>query len=228
MPGKNTIKEYFEDSFYHIYNRGVEKRIIFQDKLDYKTFLSYLKLYLSPPLQLPAEISAEFRRIAERASLNNLFGEVKLISYCLMPNHFHFLVKQKPINGIEKFMRSIGTKYTMYFNKKYKRVGKLYQGTYKAVLVKSEAQLLHLSRYIHLNPVVNQKLEPRKLHQKLISSSSYSSYANYLKLRNTTWLKSGEILEYFNSANLSSSYQNFVEKHYTTPSEETISKLLLE
>lgn len=226
MPAKNVVKEYLPDSYYHLYNRGVEKRIIYQDEQDYKTFLSYLKLYLSPPSKLPDEISEEFRVIADKLRLNNFNTEIKLISFCLMPNHFHLLVQQKSIDSISKFMQSLATKYTMYFNKRYKRVGKLYQGPYKAVLVKSEAQLLHLSRYIHLNPVANQKLTPKQVHQKLIQS--YSSYKDYLKITNTHWLKPQEILQYFNSSKLSSSYKNFVESHYQNSSDETISKLLIE
>jgi len=226
MPAKNIVKEYRPESYYHIYNRGVEKRIIYQDEIDYKTFLSYLKVYLSPKVKLPEEISDAFRRQLNINRLRNFNSEIKLISYCLMPNHFHLLVKQESIDSIAKFMQSLATKYSLYFNRKYKRVGKLYQGPYKAVLVKSEPQLLHLSRYIHLNPIANQKLDPKQANQKLIQS--YSSYPDYLKLRNTPWVKPQEVLQYFNSAKLSSSYQNFVESHYSSPSDPTISKLLIE
>ena len=175
MPARNIVKEYLPDSYYHIYNRGVEKRIIFQDEADYKVFLSYLKLYLSPPPELPKEISDQYRAIAEKLQLNNYCNEIKLSAFCLIPNHFHLLIKQNPVNGINRFMQSLCTKYSMYFNKKHKRIGKLFQGHYKAVLVKTEEQLLHLSRYIHLNPVANLKLNSSQINQKLAIPAKVSS-----------------------------------------------------
>lgn len=143
MPSKNVIKQYLEGGFYHIYNRGVDKRTIFEDPLDYKMFLSYLKNYLLP--RRPEQVRPV------RAS--NIFEEIKLICYCLMPNHFHLLIKQVTKSAIISFMRRITNAYTKYFNERYKRVGPLFQGRYKAILVTEEPYLLHLTRYIHLNPV---------------------------------------------------------------------------
>ena len=157
MPGGNAQKQYVEDNYYHIYNRGVEKRSIFQDSQDYGVFLSYLKEYLLPKdehglrdlLSNPNITYKERDKILKLLRLNNFAGEITLIAFCLMPNHFHFLVHQKSANSIDQFINSFGTRYTMYFNKKYKRVGKLYQGTYKAVIVTTDQQLLELTRYIH-------------------------------------------------------------------------------
>ena len=131
VPAKNSIKLYLADSYYHIYNRGVEKRKIFQDDEDYKVFLSYLKIYLEPPKkQEKTEFkinNAVFRGV--KRPLNNFNSQIELIAYCLMPNHFHLLVYQKTEKAMEFFMRSLGTKYSQYFNKKYDRVGYLFQGT---------------------------------------------------------------------------------------------------
>jgi putative transposase len=208
MPAKNSIKTDVEDSFYHIYNRGVEKRIIFQDEQDYKVFLGYLKEYLSPPPD-PSTIKQEF--ILQGMSFqgvphlqNNFFNKIDLVCYCLMPNHFHLLIKQLEKGSMQSFMRSIATKYSMYFNKKYDRVGPLYQGIYKAILIVNEKYLLHLSRYIHLNPL--EYCSCKNL------SKAYSSYGDYLGQRNTVWLKPEIIKSYFSKNNQSTtSYKNFVE-----------------
>ena len=170
MPSKNIIKTYLENGYYHIYNRGVEKRKIFLDEQDYRVFLSYLKLYLSSKEESVNEIKNndlkienKEKTISEIYTLNNFFGKIELISFVLMPNHFHFELKQKSKKEIESFMRSLITKYSKYFNRKYDRVGPLFQGRYKAILIKSTEYLLHLSRYIHCNPIEllagNQQLE---------------------------------------------------------------------
>lgn len=226
MPAKNTLKPYIENSYYHIYNRGVEKRIIFIDEQDYRVFLSYLKVYLSPEDLRKGD---SFTNIPRRRPLNNFYQKIDLLAYCLMPNHFHLLLKQKPADGIEKFMRSIGTKFVQYFNRRYDRVGPLFQNTYKAVLIESDEQLLHLSRYIHLNPLGDNKKES-PLQARLLSV--YSSYADYLGKRKTLWVQPKEISSFFKTAQRTNlkdilSYQSFVED-YSQPSEELLGDLILE
>ena len=161
MPSKNSVKVYSEAGYYHIYNRGVEKRTIFADQLDYGVFLRYLKEYLLPKDEegLRNQFSKsgisykEKDTILRMLRMNNFFSEIILIAYCLMPNHFHFLIKQKSAGSIDKFMNSLCTRYTMFFNKKHKRVGSLYQDVYKAVLIESDERLLYLTSYIHRNPL---------------------------------------------------------------------------
>lgn len=229
MPTKNRIKSYIENGYYHIYNRGVEKRTIFQDSQDYRVFLHYLKLYLSPPESLKSIKGNSFIEHPRQRSLNNFHGKITLVAYCLMPNHFHLLLKQEPAKGIEEFMRSLGTKYVQYFNKRHKRIGPLFQDIYKAVLIETDDQLLHLSRYIHLNPLeINTKDGP--LSKKLLNS--YSSYADYLGKRETKWMHPKEILSFFKTAQKTSlkdilSYQSFVED-YQEPPEEILGELILE
>jgi putative transposase len=101
MPSKNILKTYIENGFYHVYNRGVEKRNIFLDEQDYRVFLSYLKIYLSPVEDIVADFKkgsvpdqTKNKRISRIYGLNNFFNKIKLISYVLMPNHFHLELKQ--------------------------------------------------------------------------------------------------------------------------------------
>lgn len=210
MPAKNRIKQYLADGYYHIYNRGVEKRKIFIDEQDYKVFLTYLKNYLEPIDQkaIWAEIEKTHYllrdKLFNKLQMNNYTDKIQLFCFCLMPNHFHLLLKQKNERGIEEFMRSLGTRYVMYFNKKYKRTGGLFQGRYKAVLVKTDEQLLHLSRYIHLNPKHKGPALPDR------PEKSYSSLPFYLGKQGIKWLQADQILSFFSKTNKNSSYKSFV------------------
>lgn len=215
MPSKNSIKIYSEESFYHIYNRGVEKRQIFLDEQDYTVFLSYLKNYLLPKdevglrekLSDPDLSYREKDKILKLLRLNNFNGELFLISYCLMPNHFHFLFYQKGANIIDKFMNSLGTRYTMYFNRKYKRVGSLYQDVYKAVSISTNEQLLHLTRYIHQQALALQGDALVRGIQK-----QPSSYLDFINKEVHEWIKPDEILTFFSKTNPNLSYENFVKQ----------------
>lgn len=215
MPGGNARKQYVENTFYHIYNRGVEKRVIFQDSQDYGVFLSYLKEYLLPKNEKELnerfsnpDISYKERdKILKLLRLNNFADEITLLAFCLMPNHFHFLVGQKDAQSIDKFMNSLGTRYTMYFNKKYKRVGKLYQGTYKAVMVTSDEQFVHLTRYIHKQALALQGDAWKRGVQE-----QPSSYMDYVGKRKTDWVYPEEILAFFSKTNPKLSYEAFVKE----------------
>ncbi len=212
MPAKNSRKQYLENGYYHIYNRGVEKRIIFLDKQDYAVFLSYLKEYLlkrnEKELQKKLADSntlwIEKDKILRCLRMNNFYDEIILLAYCLMPNHFHFFIKQKNAGSIDKFMNSLCTRYTMYFNRKYKRVGSLYQGVYKAILLTSEAHFLHLSRYIHRQALVPQG--------EALREKQPCSYPEYLGQRKTAWVHPEEILSYFGQTNPNLSYESFVKQ----------------
>ncbi|MBN1169346.1 transposase [Candidatus Woesebacteria bacterium] len=211
MPRKYSIKIYVQNGCYHVYNRGVDKRIIFQDEQDYRVFLHLLKYYLSPSNQGLLHPSTDLPQysIVRPRPLINLAEKVDLLAFCLMPNHFHLLVKQSTRDGMQKLMLKICTTYSMYFNKRNDRVGHLFQGTYKAVLVQDDTYLLHLSRYIHLNPSELTGVTP--------VSYPYSSYGYYLGRKKADWLNTKEILKYFNKDNLLPflhkypSYQRFVE-----------------
>lgn len=213
MPSKNSIKIYAEDSYYHIYNRGVEKRLIFQDAQDYGVFLSYLKEYLTLKNELelrqklsdPSTSYKEKDKILKLLRMNNFYGEITLLAYCLMPNHFHFFIKQKSALSIDKFMQSLCTRYTMYFNRKYRRVGSLFQAVYKAVLVETEEQFIYLSKYIHKQSLALQGLTLQGWEEK-----QPCSFPEYLRVRKTSWVEPQEVLSYFSKTNPSLSYQSFV------------------
>lgn len=194
VPKKNTLKTYKENTFYHLYNRGVDNRNIFTNKKDYLTFLSTLERYLSPP---PEDSSS----LKEKS----LCEEIDLLAYTLMPDHFHLLVKQAKKDSITRFMRKIGTSYSMYFNKKYKRSGTLFEGRYKAVIVDTDEKLLDLSLYIHLNShlagIYTFKAYP------------YSSYHAFTNKESPPWLKPDHIIAYFNKTNKKLTYEQYVIEH---------------
>lgn len=218
MASKNSVKAYSENGYYHIYNRGVEKRKIFNEEQDYGVFLSYLKEYLMPKdekhlreiLADPMITWKDKDKVLKALRLNNFNDEITLLCHKLMPNHFHFLLKQQSEMTIDKFMNSLGVRYSMYFNKKYKRVGTLFQSVYKAVLVKSEEQLLYLTSYIHRNGTNNNLASQDEVLQGLFSQPS--SLPEYLGQRKTEWIHPEEILSYFSKKNPLLSYQNFVEQ----------------
>jgi REP element-mobilizing transposase RayT len=198
--------------------------------------LSYLKTYLSPVdtvglakvLADPNAGQAEKSKARKTLGLNNFCDRVVLAAYCLMPNHFHFLIKQKDKQAMEILMRSLMTRYTMYFNRRYGRVGTLFQSSYKAVLVESDAQLLHLTRYIHRNPMSGTILEEVSLYEQLTAQPS--SYPNYLRKIKQDWVKPDFILQNFSESGFDS-YQDFVESSDMDSDRETavtIAKLTID
>jgi len=204
MPSKNVVKEYKENAYYHIYNRGVDKKIIFSDKTDYKKFLGYLKFYLTP-----FNLRGQTLQVSPSKILKNYTENIDLLAYCLMPNHFHLLIYQADFLSIASFMQSLCTKYSIYFNKKSGRSGPLFQGRYRAVEVVSEEQLIYLTKYIHRNPFDILPARPaRRPGRTDLAGYKYSSYGNYLKKYSQSWVKTSEVLSLF----CNSSYQEFVEE----------------
>lgn len=196
VPSKNRIKHYVESGFYHLYNRGVDKKEIFIEEKDYSVFLSYLEEYLSP-LVPPTE--EEIKRGGRLYIRKNYHQKIELLAFVLMPNHFHLLLKQNESRAIEGFMRSLLTRYSGYFNKNHDRVGHLLQDAYKGVLVEDEKQFIWLSRYIHRNPFDLLK------KGAILSSFPYSSYPIYLGTNKPAWIKTDYIL------GGTKDYQDFVE-----------------
>lgn len=213
MAAKNSVKTYTPNTFYHVYNRGVEKRKIFIDDQDFSVFLSYLHTYLTPKdEQLLQSIIASIRatrqekdQAIKQLRLKNYASQLELHCYALLPNHFHLLLYQNE-SVINRFMNSLGTRYSMYFNRKYKRKGVLFQDVYKAVHVETEEQLLHLSRYIHNNPTAWFDLAPTQWQKIRL----LSSVPDYLNKRHTDWLKTDIILGYFSQSNPNLSYAEFL------------------
>ncbi len=174
--------------YYHIYNRGVDKRIIFKSNPDYERFL--MLLYVANTLEhlrLDNLINQNRKKFHEILKIDRGPSLVFIGAWCLMPNHFHLIVRQEVDGGITKFMKKVGTGYAMYFNNKYKRQGALFGGLFKSKLVENNDRYLrHLFGYIHLNPLEIQFPEWEKSVKKpkismsdFLESYRYSSYWEY-------------------------------------------------
>lgn len=171
MPSKNTIKLYEIPAYYHVYNRGAGRQVIFRDNSDKKMFLGLLARHLDPASNLARTDKIPYEKY-----------DVELIAYCLMSNHFHLLLYQeKDIAAITKLMRSVSTSYTMYFNQRHDQSGHLFQGVFKASRIDSDQYLAHITRYIHLNPDRFETYE-------------WSSLSVYLGKKSQPWLHPERIL----------------------------------
>ena len=174
-------KNFSSGGFYHIFNRGTGKMNIFCDREDYILFLNRLFENIYPPPRPPPTKYGYIRRTLPPESFD-------ILCYCLMPNHFHILLRQNTEIPISKLVSKVCTSYAKYFNKKYDRVGTLFQDQFKAVLVTSNDQLLWLSSYIHKNP----------LKAGLVSNLydyKYSSYLDYVGRSRDALCKKNIVLE---------------------------------
>jgi len=184
MREKNVRKvKFINNEYYHIYNRGVDKRLIFNCPKDLNRFFESMKEFntIDPIGSIYENHLVKNRNIKNikqekkfGSSASKLFENDKLVEficYCLNPNHYHFILQQIVDKGIEKFMHKIGTGYTKYFNEKYKRSGSLCQGKYKAIHINSNEYLLHLSAYVNLNYKVHNLEKFGSRATKLFQSS---------------------------------------------------------
>lgn len=187
MPSRNIIKTYVPDSYYHIYCRGVNKDTVFNQSKDYAVFLNLLKRYLS---KKPVKDKQGREYI-------HLYGELELLSYCLMPNHFHLLIYQISSTAMQQLMHGVLTSYSGYFNKTNGRRGPLFESCYKASLISNDSYLEHISRYIHLNPN-NWK------------DYKYSSLPYYIDKSRAEWLRHKRISNLFDPQQ---SYVQFLEDY---------------
>lgn len=177
MPGRKL--PLITDCYYHIFNRGVARQPIFSDKRSYDRFVNLINFYrykFAISYSKFIQLSVEKRNLLTESFTENKKPLIEIISFCLMPNHFHFLLKQSQNDGISKFISQLINGYTKYFNKRNNRQGTLFQGTFKAVYIETEEQLLHVSRYIHLNPYTSFLI--KELND--ITSYPYSSLPYYL------------------------------------------------
>lgn len=173
--------------FYHLYNRGTEKRAIFMDEYDYRRFVTLLYLCNS---KLTVNIEQEIKNgttFSELMRIDRGACIVNIGAYCLMPNHFHLLVREKEEGGTSLFMKKLSTAYTMYFNSKYSRNGALFQGRYKSKHADDDEYLKYLFAYIHLNPVKiidplwkENGITDRTTAERYLEQYTYSSYHDYM------------------------------------------------
>lgn len=199
------------EEIYHVFNRGVERRTIFTTKWEYQRALELLKYYRFS--NLPARFSQVIRLPKdekEQILLNIIKNNVRLIeiiAFCLMPNHFHFLVKQIKDNGIKTFTSNFTNAYTKYFNTKHERTGPLVEGIFKAVRVETDEQLVHLSRYIHLNPVSSFIISAKDLE-----NYPWSSLPQYLGQKDDDFCSKDIVLRLFPTTQ---KYKTFVFNQIT-------------
>ncbi|MFA6269594.1 MAG: transposase [Candidatus Paceibacterota bacterium] len=211
------------DEYYHVYNRGTDKRDIFIDPKDYTRFVESLYLFNSEERIVLKMVSKKDRFSYDR-------GEtvVNIGAYCLMPNHFHLLIRAKNDEGVSSFMKKLQTAYAMYFNKKYKRSGSLFQGPFKAQHAGRDEYLKYLFSYVHLNPI---KLTDKNWKEKgiqdfaqskiFLNSYKHSSYLDYLEDRQEASVLNKEAFpEYFeNTKNFDDfigfwlAFKNGIEKY---------------
>jgi REP element-mobilizing transposase RayT len=206
------------ENFYHLYNRGSDKRSIFLEEADYSRFIILLYLCNSQKVFHLSDYKgwnfSDFFNIPVTDSLVNIGA------YCLMPNHFHLLISPACEGGVSKFMEKLGTAYTMYFNRKYKRTGSLFEGAFKAKEVDSDEYLIYLFSYIHLNPVKikigaedwKRKIIPDPtVVRKYLELYRFSSYLDYLdKPRVAGKILNKEVFpDYFKTAG---EFQEYLDK----------------
>lgn len=175
-----------EGCFYHIYNRGVDKRNIFLEDCDRERFL-YL-MFACNDVQPLLNSQFHYRGLASIVGeCRNKDKLVDIISFCLMPNHFHMILRQKKEKGVPVFMQKLGTGYTMYFNIKNKRSGSLFQGTFKAIHIDKQNYLNRVTAYVHFNPA--ELREPKWKDKGIknwyrtydfVENYSWSSYRDFL------------------------------------------------
>lgn len=221
-----TIPRFFDQNlYYHIYNRGVEKRKIFQTERDYQRFFDTL-FYYTHDQKIPY---ADFQKLTEdkkkayfAANPRDLKTQrVHIITYCLMPNHFHFLLKGSRHDGVTSFISDISNSHTRYFNLKHERVGRLFQGTFKSKEIASEESLLQVSRYIHLNPVLSGLVGTPEDY-------SYSSYKAWIGHARAALVSQGLISSWLKKFGGSSGYKEFVESKIGKDPKLGIENLVLE
>lgn len=196
-----------KDQIYHIYNRGVAALPIFHFTQDYQRFLKLIDYYrfidtptsFSQIMKMPKELRD---RILEGLKKENK-AHIKVLTFCLMPNHFHFLLKQLTEKGISVFMSNLQNGYAKYLNIKNDRVGPLFQSMFKAVRITTDEQLVHVSRYIHLNPSTGYLIGPENL-----LDYEWSSLGTYMKSgKQYPFVKTDLIAAYFKDPD---SYSKFI------------------
>lgn len=191
---------------YHVFNRSVAKQPIFLTDGDYNRALEVINFYRFGPLplrfshykRLPTDQRKDFIEDLTKTGRQN----IAILSFCLMPNHFHFLLKPLEDKATSIFMRKFQDSYSKYFNTRQKRTGSLFQAMFKAVRIETDDQLIHVSRYIHLNPASSHVVKAESL-----SDYPWSSYKEFIKEKNEFITETKLVLDYFKTRE---SYKKFV------------------
>jgi len=229
MPSKPRIFD--PNKFYHIYNRGVDKRIIYPDDSYFSKFIEILSYYKHEGRTI------SYAQLIDKSSNPNVLEtlldpqglepRVKVISYCLMPNHFHLVLKPILFNGIGKFLSDVTNSYTRYFNLKNDRSGRLFESTYKYKEVDNDISVLNLTVYVHLNPVTSNKIKQILKPQDYI----YSSYKYWVEKQNkqlSRLLDHAEIRYWTNTFGGARHYRRLTETKMGNKPESGIEDLIIE
>ncbi len=170
------------NEYYHVFNKSIEGFRIFNNKEEFERMIFLIRYYQLKGFSISFGQFIRLKEVEKSGVTNSLYAlssqnnkVVEIISYCLMPTHVHFVLQQLQDGGIENFMRLLSNSYACYFNTKYKRKGPLWVGRFKAVLIETDEQLIHLTRYVHLNPTTVGLVDSP-------SDWKYSSYLEYLHL----------------------------------------------
>jgi len=209
MPQRDT--PLVAGEYYHLYNRGHNRQDIFFERENYLFFLRRVRQYLLGEDETSKDFGELSRAVWETSEVYTT-----VVAYCLMPNHFHLLVRPHD-DDLSRRMQRFSISYTKAVNKRYSRVGALFQGQFQAVRVDHDEYLLHLSRYIHLNPVIAGLVRQPEVWE-------FSSYRDYIGLRQGTLPAPDVVLSQFPTT---SAYRAFVES-YQPADKNIISHLLLD
>ena len=209
--------------YYHIYNRGVDKRLIFKVKKDYERFMMLLYLANSKDsFRLDELLNRQHKIFNEILILEKGKPLVSIGAWCLMPNHFHLLIRQEVDGGVTKFMRKLGVGYSMFFNLKYERTGALFGGLFKSKLIGADDNYMRqLFGYVHINPLDlefpewKNKINKSSVDMKrFLEEYRYSSYQDYIgsdRIEKNI-IKPENFPDYFQTAQ---SFKDFVENYFT-------------
>lgn len=203
MPGR--LEPLITGEFYHVFNRGINHQETFLSDRNYLRAIQALHFYRHSDLQIKLSRFLDYSPTRQKEFTALLFGcecEVKILCFCLMPNHFHLLLKQEKDGGISKFLGNFQNSYTRYFNSVNERDGSLFLDQFKAVRIESQEQLVHVSRYIHLNPYTG--FVAKSANE--LFSYQWSSLSEYLG-GGSSGISTKEVMGSFKHAN---SYRQFI------------------
>jgi putative transposase len=191
------LEPFINDNIYHIFNKTIDYRMVFNNENNCLHLLNTIEYYRSNAVKFSYSQLPRLDPITTESYLKKIYDSntfrVEILSYCLMPNHFHFLIKQKKDKGISKFMADIINSFTRYFNIKTERKGPIFVSDFKSVGITNEAQFIHVSRYIHLNPysagLINNFEELLKY--------PWSSLKDYTSIINNSFIETKDLLSLF-------------------------------
>jgi len=198
-----TQRKIVAGNIYHVLSRGVDKRKIFSDDKDHLRFIH--DLFEFNNIEPVNNLTYYFRKDIARPYIKKPRKLlVEILTFCLMPNHYHLLLRPLTDEGVSKFMKRLNMGYAKYFNEKYQRSGALFEGRYKAILVETESHFIHLPYYIHLNPldIIAPDWRKRKIkdYQKamnFLENYRWSSFSDYIGKKNFPSITSRELLMEF-------------------------------